>query len=128
MIKKIERPDWKNLPLNLKPGSMQWSANAASIDKWFDEHIKPINEALDEAVVVYGNKVHPLKPIAIWSQGFTGTHKGLLVNIKPIKQESAADVLKDILTDWIYKTELIKGHNDNELLKRAKAVLGEGEL
>lgn len=82
MIKNIERPEWIDLPYVSPKGDdgheFDW------LDAWFNEHIEPINKALDEAVKVTG-----IKTSEGW--GFTETehrkghtHKALLIGIEPI--------------------------------------------
>jgi len=89
---------------------------------WLDflDHIEDFNNILSEGVEVYGKKDY-------WSvnncfQYTTGklldTQKALLINIKPIKKETAEDVLRDLinLEDYSQRCTL-------PLIKRAKALL-----
>jgi len=89
---KIERPDW----LNLLP--MSDTHIRSALNEWFTEHVEPINKMLSEGVSVTGYQ----NDIAtVWrderSNCKNGTHKALLINIEPIKQETCADVLRDLV-------------------------------
>lgn len=108
---KIERPLWY-LWFGISGGHHD------DADEWFDTHVEPINKMLDEAVEVYGMKAHGGN---IWAtkQHEDDSKKALLINIQPIKQETAEDVLRD----WM---KIIRGgsswHAEKEI-ERAKAVL-----
>ena len=117
MIKKIERPDW--MKMWARPGKF-----TNSYDEWFDENIKPFNDALESAVEVNCAKFSDdwncseyILPTDEW------THKALLINIEPIKQETAEDVLRELVA----KSYPTFGNDtmaaDKDLWDRAKAVL-----
>jgi hypothetical protein len=89
MIKKIERPNWPKFLYNIE-GTSEFD-----FGEWFNTHIEPINKALDKAVEVYG---WGRDDGANWSKDSlrSESHKALLINIEPIKQESFAAVLEEI--------------------------------
>lgn len=101
-MKKIERPDWESLNFDI----VQTSADGSSfiltpkdrLDKWFDEYVDPVNKMIDEAVEVYQKRpcTDGLWYPAMHKESYT--HRALLINIQPIKQETCADVLRDFLT------------------------------
>lgn len=110
VIKKIERPG----PFEV--------CNQESFTQWFDTHIEPINQMIEDAVEVVGSKEW-----GDWTSQSLGnvsneyrTHKALLINIEPIKKETAEDVLRDLI-------EYAKNNvSVRELTERARKVL-EGE-
>lgn len=109
---KIERPLWEALP------DIEADSWTVALNRWFQEKVEPINKMLDEAAVVYGNGIKN-----VWSEGQLGhdTHKALLIQIEPIKKETAEDVLRYILKTYG------KEHPDNQddWRERAKAVLAD---
>ena len=66
---------------------------------WFDTHIKPINKMLSEGVELTGviSSQYTAKPLFIWNDSSVATHTALLINITPIKRESAEDVIREML-------------------------------
>ena len=92
---------------------------------WFKENVEPINKLLAEGVEVYADKFEEDKPIYFKDRAGEG-QKALLINLQPIKAETAEDVLRDAI-------EFLDPHSDSEakpdynheLFKRAKAVLKE---
>lgn len=120
MIKKIKRPYWD------LTGLVDWQLKGSVFTKWFDENIEPINRALDEAVKVYAHKAFETDEegnVYYWGKdpSVGDKYKALLINIEPIKKETAEDVLRDIVED----NYLNKRHDEiyKDLKKRAKAVL-----
>ena len=114
---KIERPDWVNfvgLPKEYED----------TMDDWFSDNVEPINKMLDGAETVYGENDD------CWftrdAGNFeTNTHKALLINIEPIKKETAEDVLRDlydVLRDLYNDPGIAEA---DEFWERAKKVLGE---
>ena len=109
MIKKIDRPNW-----------------GENFDFWFDKNIEPINKALDEAVEVgfYGDPTNSLLVAGGMTRFKTDvtdpdcTHTALLLNAQPIKVESAADVLRELIYKGTPKTQ-----HQGEIWERAKAAL-----
>ena len=84
---KIERPDW----------SIFTDGLGRDLDKWFDKDVEPINKMLESAVEVYAYGLSGDKRFS-WSstRGKKDDSKALLINVEPIKQETCADVLRDI--------------------------------
>ena len=123
MIKKIEKPNWISEYANFSiPG-----ISLTTFHDWFEYYIEPLNKLLDGVVEVYAEQGGYSS--ANWTQlkspHFRDTHKALLINIEPIKkikQETAEDVLRD----------LIKHSNEAVItapwllndIERAKKVLG----
>ena len=88
----------------------------------FDTHLKPIFE---NAVEVFGEKEHGIFSIHRLNKenpysSFYNTHKALLINIEPIKEESAEDILREMISELDGPTTMIRL---NELIKKAKAYL-----
>ncbi len=106
-MEKIERPDWYKLFIE-----------AGRLNDWFDRNITPINDAIDKSVVVYGyNELEWL----VRSSGDHYQHKALIMNIEPIKPDSAIDVLRD-LVETIDSSDLLI---TDRQVARAKRVLEE---
>lgn len=117
---KIEKPDWYKLaPKKKEP----WNDYEANLDHWFDTYVEPINKLLAEGVEV---RSCPLK--YTWAAKGTDHYEknngfsALLINIEPIRKETAEDVLRDLVA-------LMEKYNSafvtNEEYKRAKRVLEE---
>ena len=116
-MKKIERPDHHQVAL---PGDF---------DLWWSHHVEPVNEMLDKAKRVYGAQY----PIGSkqwnyqYGQAKGHTHQAYLINIEPIKQDTAEDsalkILHDILQDW-YDNQIVLTEKH---LDRAKAILEKGD-
>jgi len=79
-----------------------------------------LERVLSEGVEVYGFGINDG---ADWAQDSRGgrTHKGLLIGVKPIKQETCRDVLKDALHMIAFSGE--KYVDAYEVLDRAKAAI-----
>ena len=112
---KIEKPDWYSLFGNPS------SDFKGCLDTWFNKNVEPINRMLEKAVEVSGN-VDQFS-MSMWratkGRGTEdNTHKALLINIQPIKKETAEDVLRDIIENEFRSMS-------TALLNRAKAVLNE---
>ncbi len=100
-MSEIKRPDWDDFfyLVDYPTGKLRCS-------KWFDENIKG-RHFYDpkDAVVVFCDDNPELvlheHEIQIWKHfdGPNTTHKALLINIEPIKQETCADVLRDLIKD-----------------------------
>lgn len=90
---KIERPDWQDLFLH------------AGMNIWFDTHVEPINKLLSEGVEVKGNITPTSNQEPYNGYDFNGgtlgktdpTHKALLINIEPIKQETREQQLENCI-------------------------------
>jgi len=78
---KIERPDWLGM---LKHRAM----DSEILNAWFNAYVSPINKLLSEGVEVYMPSNSTVWGITA-SKTFKDTHKALLINIQPIKKESA---------------------------------------
>jgi hypothetical protein len=130
MIKKIERPDWAKLPDLHEP--MLSAVPKAELYNWFETTITPINKMLDNAVEVYSyTSILPDKTSCLsWCENRSiknHKEKALLINIEPIKKESAEDVLRDMIKrakdDKFTRYAAVE-----DAIERAKAVLGEGGI
>lgn len=124
---KIKRPIWYRamLPYNL---TNEDSASCSeAFDRWFDEQIEPINKLFEDAVEVRKFE-HSLWSTHAQSNWFSDenkcSHKALLIDIQPIKKETAEDVLRD-MTKYVNSKPLSYGHELHRIVKRAKAVLNE---
>lgn len=97
MTLKIERPAFYSVTR-----SGVWTVD--EFESWFTTHVEPINKLLSEGVEVVGY----IKPGRIWQEkeyhDDTVTHKALLINIQPIKQETAEE-----LTAWKEQAEKLAG-------------------
>ena len=96
MIKRIERPDWKNIgKMSIEKGNY-----LELLDFWFDHAVEPINKALDSAAEVYG-------PFTTYSgtclnlphTHIADGHKALLINIEPIAKETVSDIAREMVTE-----------------------------
>jgi len=67
---------------------------------WFDERIRPLNEMIEKGVDVQGiiTDKYTSKPTFIWNDSSIATHKALLINIEPIRHESAIEVLRELVS------------------------------
>jgi hypothetical protein len=117
---KIKRPDWEILNYQ---DPRTWSA----FDAWFDTHVKPINKMLEQGVEVTGWRLSEADVgagdnIGEWTCGSghdsRSTHKALLINLQPIKQETAEDVLRQCLENGNFVNNV-----DGWLVKKVKNVL-----
>ena len=132
-MKKIERPDWIEL-LTISREKSSCDCNGGpykyikSIDfnklaAWFTDTIEPINKLIEDAKPVYGrDDGQSTLWTTITDRGCT--HKALLIDVQPIEQESAEDVLHDFIKHGD------RLHMDDKLFDRAKAALDrskEGE-
>jgi hypothetical protein len=119
MIKKIGRPDWDELYFDGQ-GSTSHKDAYGRLDKWFDATLKDHYAVhKDDLIEIRGqnNKDHKL-----WCTDFKDApYKAYLIksSIEPTKQETCADVLREILQD--YKS-ITYGQ-----IKRAKAALERHE-
>lgn len=108
---KIERPDWNGF---------FGISDKLGVEAWFNDKVEPINKMLSEGVEVFVPKDFKDPDGGFWGknkQSFD-THKALLINIQPIKKETAEDVLRDIL-----ENEVLTPGGATE--RRAKAVLAQ---
>jgi hypothetical protein len=124
-MKKIERPLW-----------LTNNVLTVTFYQWFDKHVEPVNRAIENAVDVYGNVYEPYKGEVNCStfdvaKCNTNTHRALLINIQPIKKESAEDVLRDFVKEHIVYAWNHENRDMNyslqKLQERAKAALADLE-
>ena len=89
---KIERPDWDDLYIETPgKGSLNMSISDQEIrilNRWFDQHVEPINKMLAEGVEVYGYGDDK----SIWQKPehhdmHEVTHKALLICIEPLEKK-----------------------------------------
>ena len=108
-IEKPDRSDW---------GELMWSFN-----HWFKEKVEPVNEMIANGIEVYNFEEiwHPMRDAYGDDKP---SNKALLINIEPIKKETAEDVLRDILRMYLENGSYM--NKDLFIFKqRAKAVLEE---
>jgi hypothetical protein len=112
---KIERPRLNKflIPVATGPDSgMERISHIKSKDfkEWFDNCVEPINKILAEGVEVTCYKEHYEERVKWCASEIMldcKTHKALLINIQPIKEETAEGVLRDILnSDTLIRSEL----------------------
>ena len=97
-IKRIERPDWGQLiNQNCRCGSCTVDWN--NLIHWFAAEVKPMNKLIEDATPVYGRDDGQSSFWSLFS-GRESTHRAYLIDVRPIKQESAEDVLRDIISKW----------------------------
>ncbi len=102
MIEPIKKPNWLKLhegrpDKNSLEG--RWVFDREAFNTWFKAEVEPINKMFNEGVEVYGwdNKDWERQEKHI--QGHDHSHRALLINIQPIKKETADDMLREILND-----------------------------
>ena len=81
-----------------------WSGDG-TLNEWFYEHVEPMNKLIEDARVVYGRQKSSspnLNEGEKWTfkKFQSDTHRAYLIDVQPIKQESAEDVLRDIISKW----------------------------
>lgn len=111
---KIEELRWRD---HIRGPLLQ---NERNLSQWFQRFVAPY-EFYDpkDAVGVFGSLND-----GTWAYGRNkidvDTHRALLINIEPIKKDTAEDVLRD----WLGNQD--RSHEQWQKLRaRAKAVLGE---
>lgn len=112
---KIERPCFKKLLEGIA-----LSQQVALLEDWFKQYVEPINKLLALGVQVHGATFEGLNE---WTKTKLSNddHKALLINIQPIKKETAEDVLRDLHERCLVEHEGIT----SDLARRIKVVLGE---
>lgn len=127
---KIEKPDWEIIKRNHPIGFACSKPEDYQLSQWFKENVDPVNKLLSEGVEVVGkvkNIDGGLTNKKYWCatqiQNTNETHTGLLINIQPIKKETAEDVLKDLI-----KTDPMSANTGCDewvvgLVERARKVL-----
>lgn len=92
-------------------------------DEWFDREVEPVNKMLKGAVEVSGFGDAPnwtwKQDIENLSYAGRPEYRALLINIEPIKKETAEDVLRD----WLGKANSRGLIDWTELKTRAERVL-----
>lgn len=113
---RIEEPDWKSF---WNAGLVRFTAEAR---QWFFHNVEPLNKMFEEGVEVTGEYCD-LSERNYWNtiKKMDDTHKAILLNIQPIKAETAEDVLRSLLRQYD------NGQTDSfyRSLKRIRAVLDE---
>jgi len=123
----IERPKFAEMILKARKEpqyALSWRLEAA-----WDEAVGPINKLLIEGVDVFGKPDHASPGrVGYYVSEFqckSDTHKALLINIQPIKKETAEDVLRD----WVKLIDSFSmgptADYEYNFIKRAKQVLGD---
>ena len=129
---KIEKPDWQEV-CSGKVGTCTTEAKGL-LNDWFQEHVEPVNKMLSEAVEVacWKSDEHNTwcSDETVGPNNECVSHKALLINIQPIRKDSAEDILRDLcdLYRHSYGSSFADGIDQNELrpfIKRAKKVLNE---
>ena len=90
---KIKRPKWNGAMSEKSVGDCAYAVTQ-DLDYWFNTYVEPINKMLEDAV-----EVHTYKNDGVWykvKEPVNPTHKALLINIEPIKKETAKDILRDL--------------------------------
>lgn len=124
MPKKPEMPEWFKHGHD-DPKSL--AINIVEFDQWYDKEIRPLFE---NAVEVYRSRFS-----GGWSQNPErikegDTHKALIINIQPIKEETAEDLLREFVAqrEIIERITYVPEDRDQrgctlELMSKAKAFL-----
>jgi hypothetical protein len=124
---EINRPDWDFMlaladTKSVSVGKSYRDAFKDQMDDWFNEHVVPINKLLSNGVKVTGVNDDGYYFDHHRSRG--DTHKALLINVQPIYEESAEQVLEDIFTSMDRESRGLSGELE-ELYLRAKRVLNK---
>jgi len=97
---RIEKPDWKNKCLSERVKGDSLLSCLAALDYWFEDNVAPVNKMLSAGVEVYHDR---RLGDCLWEtdekENITNTHTALLINIQPIKKETAEDVLRYLIKD-----------------------------
>lgn len=85
---------------------------------FWEQEVEPINKMLEAGVEVF-TKDDCFYPTAQWTKNehIDASHKAILIKIEPIKQETCADICRDLLDPAWDSSSL------NSLQDRAKAAL-----
>ena len=113
---KIKKPDWAFEALPRIFSDEVTITIAAKLNDWFNENVEPVNKILRNAIAVTTANAYD------WNveSAINATHKALLINIEPIKKESAKDVLEALLRI------VPRAHSEySAVVRRAKKVLDE---
>lgn len=114
---RIEKPNW--------PGSEWLGGMSERFNAWFDKEVEPINGLLSEGGEVYGENDGCWFDDGAQDERIN-THKALLINIQPIKKDTANTLLKDLVQGFFNANTL---EDESALLKdialRARDVLDD---
>ncbi len=121
---EIERPQWDFMQDKITKKLTVPFLSEGNFNYFWKNEVEPINKLLREGVEVYSPEKNAKSPFwstddSKWSTG--NSYKGLLINIQPIKQESAEGLLREIIEGDFYITE------EQSFIERAKAVLERSE-
>jgi len=95
-MKKIEIPGVMKLSDKRRDGKDYISTDCFL--EWFEKEVEPINKMLDEAVEVYGySDLNVSNHTYASDKQECDTHKALLINIQPIKKETAEEILQSFM-------------------------------
>lgn len=113
------------LDLHKLPGEMQFTLSSAQhvIDTWYDKHIVPMFE---NAKIVYSSSIED-----VWFEShkvdiFSFKLKGLVINIQPIKEETAEDILREFIEECS-KTPIGSYIPSANILFKARKLLDKNE-
>ena len=120
-MKKIEKPYWTSIFVD--PDGVRLIPRS-EINKWFDTHVQPVNDVIENASQAWGFKDIEGKWYFDTEPCEEDTHTALLVGIESLKDETAEDLLREIVAH--YDGNVIM-ERDKEFLARAKAALGESD-
>lgn len=118
---KIKEPDWKRLIVT----EGEHTPELLNLNVWFAENIAPYEfYKPEDAVEVYGRR-NEMQDNMYFNfdekEYIIDTHKALLINIEPIKKETAEDVLRDFVREW--DKPMSSEKKLDHILDRAKALL-----
>ena len=121
---KIIRPDWYS-----RYGHRSHEVGLNDLNNWFQdwfsENVKPINKMLSEGVEVYSTTHTGHGKTWNSAQVMDDTHTALLINIRPVKKETAEDVLREFIEEAEHWFDGNSCDIKPSLVKRAKAALGD---
>lgn len=113
---KIERPIWNMIT--------KANQHHDRLNMWFNDFVDPVNNILSAGVEIKGYHDKKAKSefefISDWDSCFTPTHKALLINIQPIKQQTREKKLEEFV-------ELIASGRLYSVVDKAKALLDSKE-
>jgi len=116
---RIEKPEWTDMVQQ----NMKMESVYNNLNYWFRRKVEPINTLLAEGVPVFGERTVGGFDRWLDSAGPNTDSKALLINIEPIKKETAEDVLR-MFCDQL-DSDGVRDQDLTHFYKRAKAVLGQ---
>ena len=122
-MKRIEQPNWfeDGWVQTVSGGERRAYVTQEQLTSWWKTQVEPVNKQISEGTVVY-QLMHPDCSEGDWFQYPKQkhvTHTALLINIQPIKKETAEDLVRDI-ANGVYILEI-----DSDIRRRAKELLDE---